>query len=73
MMPNKEYLEQIAKKLDALNKINGVDPNIKNNIFNDNFDTFGQIGKSALEYLERKKLELPDRSINPLFTDHNNY
>jgi hypothetical protein len=73
MMPSKEYLEQISKKLDSFNKINGVSPDIKNNIFNDNFDPFDHMGKSALAYMERKKSEPVDQSLDPLFTDHNKY
>lgn len=72
-MPSKEYLEQISKKLDTFNKINGVDPSIKNNILDDNFDPFDHMGKSALAYMERKKSEEINRSIDPLFTDHNKY
>lgn len=73
MLPSKEYLEQISKKLDSFNKINGVDPGVRNNIFNDNFDPFDHTGKAALEYIGKKKSEEIDRSIDPLFTDHNKY
>jgi hypothetical protein len=73
MLPSKEYLEQISKKLDSFNKINGVDPGVKNDIFNDNFDPFDHMGKTALAYMERKKTEEVDRSIDPLFVDRNKY
>jgi len=73
MLPSKEYLEQISKKLDSFNKINGVDPGVKNDIFNDNFDPFDHMGKTALAYMKRKKTEEIDRSIDPLFVDHNKY
>jgi len=73
MIPSKEYLEQISKKLDSFNKINGLNPGIKKDIFNDNFDFMDHMGKSALDYIERKKSTQIDQSIDPLFTDHNKY
>lgn len=72
-MPSKEYLEQIAKKLDSFNEINGVSPGMKKELFNDNFDPFDHMGKTALAYMERKKSEEINHTIDPLFTDHNKY
>lgn len=73
MIPSKEYLEQISKKLDTFNKINGVDPNPKNNFLNDSFDPLDLIGKSAAVYTEKKEFGSINLSPDPLFTDHNKY
>ena len=71
MIPSKDYLDQISKKLDTFNKINGIDPSVKLNMFNDNFDIMDHMGRSAIEYMERKKIEETPYQIDPLFTDHN--
>jgi hypothetical protein len=71
MIPSKDYLDQISKKLDTFNKINGIDPSVKLNMFNDNFDMMDHMGRSAIEYMERKKIEETPYQIDPLFTDHN--
>lgn len=72
MIPSKEYLDQIAKKLDSFNKINGVDPGMRRDLYNDNFDFMDHVGKAAIEYMNRKKDE-PHSFTDPLFTDHNKY
>jgi hypothetical protein len=72
MIPNKEYLDQISKKLDTFNKINGVDPLMRRDLFNDNFDIMDHAGRAAIEYMNRKKEEI-NSPIDPLFTDHNKY
>ena len=73
MMPSKEYLDQISKKLDSFNQINGVNPEMKREMFNDGFDPFDHTGKAALAYMEKRKSEEIDHTIDPLFTDHNKY
>jgi hypothetical protein len=72
MLPSKEYLDQIANKLDSLNKMNGVDPATRNQLFNDSFDLMDYTGKAALEYMKKKNQEEP-QPMDPLFTDHNKY
>lgn len=69
---NQEYLNAIAKKLDSFNKLNGVDPGTKNQLFNDNFDIMDHTGKAAIEYMNRKSHDT-NHTIDPLFTDHNKY
>jgi hypothetical protein len=71
MIPSKDYLDQISKKLDTFNKINGIDPSVKLNMFNDNFDVIDHMGRSAIEYMKKKKTEETPYQIDPLFTDHN--
>jgi hypothetical protein len=72
MLPSKEYLDQIANKLDSLNKMNGVDPAMRSQLFNDSFDLMDYTGKAALEYMKKKNQEDPQLP-DPLFTDHNKY
>lgn len=74
MMPNKEYMENIAKKLDALNKINGFNPQAGNNL-KDDFDVMDYTGKAAINYMKKKQEETQtvQPSIDPLFRDHNTY
>ena len=73
MIPSKDYLDQISKKLDSFNKINGIDPSLKSGLFNDNFDMMDHMGRSAIDYMNRKKNEGTSHQIDPLFTDHNKY
>jgi hypothetical protein len=73
MAINQEYLNAISKKLDAFNKINGTDPQIKKEIFNDNFDFMDHVGKSGMEYIKRNKITQGNIEIDPLFTNHNNF
>ena len=73
MLPSKEYLEQISKKLDSFNQINGVNPEMKKEMFNDDFDPFDHMGKAALSYIEKRKSEEINHTIDPLFSDHNKY
>jgi len=70
-MYNQEYLNQIEKKLDSLNKANGVNPETKKEIFSDNFDIFSSLGNSAIKYMETKNNN--HSQIDPLFTDHNTH
>lgn len=72
MLPSKEYLDQIANKLDSLNKMNGVDPAMRSQLFNDSFDLMDYTGKAALEYMKKKNQEDPQLP-DPLFTDLNKY
>jgi hypothetical protein len=73
MIPSKDYLDQISKKLDSFNKINGIDPSVRSSVFDDNFDMMDHMGRSAIEYMNRKKSENTSYQIDPLFTDHNKY
>ena len=73
MAINQEYLNSISKKLDAFNKINGTDPQIKKEIFNDNFDFMDHVGKAGMEYIKRNKSTQGNIEIDPLFTNHNNF
>ena len=72
MIPNKEYMENIAKKLDSLNKINGFNPQ-RNNIVKDNFDVIDYTGQAAINYMKKKQIENQSvqPAIDPLFKDHN--
>jgi hypothetical protein len=72
-MYNQEYLDQIAKKLDSFNKINGVNPEANKQLSAyDNFDIFSSLGNSAIKYMEAKK-DPKQAPIDPLFTDHNTH
>ena len=72
-MYNQEYLNQIAKKLDSLNKANGVNPEANKQLSAyDNFDIFSTLGNSAMKYMEDKKNHNQTK-IDPLFTDHNTH
>jgi hypothetical protein len=73
MAINQEYLNAIAKKLDAFNNINGVNPQIKKDVFNDNFDFMDHVGKTGMEYMKRNQESQNDTKIDPLFTNHNNF
>lgn len=73
MAINQEYLNAISKKLDAFNKINGTDPQIKREIFNDNFDFMDHAGKAGMEYIKRNQNPHSKVEIDPLFTNHNNF
>jgi arginase family enzyme len=37
------------------------------------FDPFDHMGKAALSYIEKRKSEEINHTIDPLFTDHNRY
>lgn len=57
-MINKEYIEAIKKKLDALNKAAGINPEqqkIMNQIDPQNFDIFDALGQSAIKYMKSKQ------------------
>lgn len=71
MTPSKEYLDQIAKRLEKLNP--GLTPEIVKEMKrpNDTSGLLGDIGRASVNYLQNKKdLEIkPD----PLFPDRNTY
>lgn len=69
-MYNQEYLNQISKKLDALNKANGVNQETRKQHLGGDFDIFSDLGNSALKYLDNKKNQDPI-APDPLFKDHN--
>jgi hypothetical protein len=71
MKPSNEYLEQIARKLDAMNR---NDPGIGRNSegCNEPFKMpsfIDQVGITAMEYLKNKKD--PEIMKDPLFMDRN--
>lgn len=61
MMNNyKEYLEEIKKKLDSLNKISGFDPELKKSIINQNNamppnEIFDMLGAGAKLWMDKQK------------------
>jgi hypothetical protein len=70
MKPSKEYMENIIKRLEAMN------PHLINNLPGEDKispykipDIIDQIGLSAMEYLKNKKS--PDIESDPLFPDRN--
>lgn len=73
MQPSKEYLDQIAKRLEKLNP--GLTPeaikNSKRGLDAGASDPIDWIGQSAMNYLKNKK----DQNANPdpLFPDRNTY
>jgi len=72
-MYNQEYLDQIAKKLDSFNKINGVNPEATKQLSAyDNFDIFSALGNAAIKHTE-SKINTNHNQIDPLFTDHNTH
>jgi hypothetical protein len=73
MAINQEYLNAISKKLDTFNKINGTDPQIKNEMFKDDFDFMEHAGKAGMEYIKRNQSTQSKIEIDPLFTNHNNF
>ena len=73
MAINKEYLDAISKKLDSFNKINGTDPQIKKEIFKDDFDFMDHASRAGMEYMKKKQAEPKSTGIDPLFTNHNNF
>jgi len=69
MRPSKEYLDQIAKRLEAMN------PDISNgiNIINQPYKIPSfedQLGQTAMAYLANKKNQ-ENIAPDPLFTDRN--
>lgn len=70
MKPSKEYLDSIAQKLDMFNRINGVNPSSV--YLKDDFNPMDHLGKSAMNYLNNKKIEDREIAPDPLFKDHNN-
>jgi len=71
MGPSKEYLDHIAKRLEAMNPdvVNGV--NIINQPYKmPSFED--QLGQTAMAYLANKKNQEPI-APDPLFTDRNAY
>ena len=59
MTPQQAYLEEIKKKLDAMNKQSGFDPKAVKNQGKDPdaIDIFGALGASAIRYMESKKVQ----------------
>jgi len=72
MRPNQEYLDNIAKKLDAFNQIDGFEPQQRHS-FGDGFDFMDHMGKTAIDYMRRKKEESKQDppQHDPLFGNHN--
>ena len=58
---NKEYLDEIKRKLDRMNSESGIDPskmaNSKKVKDPDAIDIFDALGRSAIAYMEKKKRE----------------
>jgi len=60
MMPNQQYLDMIKGKLDAMNKVSGVDPSLGRNQQSDVYgeykmtDPMDWAGQAAIEYLKSK-------------------
>ena len=57
MIPNQEYLEAIKRKLDAMNKVAGVDPSIKaeqGQVWGEpkSFDMMDWQGQASMNYLK---------------------
>jgi hypothetical protein len=57
MIPNQEYLEAIKRKLDAMNKVAGVDPSIRpeqGQVWGElkSFDLMDWQGQSSMNYLK---------------------
>lgn len=71
MKPSKEYLDSIARKLDMFNQINGVNPT-QSPYLKDDFNPMDHMGQAAINYLNRKKNEIPPPE-DPLFRNHNNH
>jgi hypothetical protein len=71
MQPSKEYLESIAKRLEAMNP--GLTPERVKEMKRpqDTSGLMGDIGSAALNFLKNKK----DQNIDsdPLFPDRNTY
>jgi hypothetical protein len=69
-MYNKEYLENISKKLDSLNKASGNNPQLKKEIENDGFDFLSHLGNAGRNFLNNQS-NPKNHAIDPLFRDHN--
>jgi 4-alpha-glucanotransferase len=57
MIPNQEYLEAIKRKLDAMNKVAGVNPSIKSEqgqVWGEpkSFDVMDWQGQASMNYLK---------------------
>jgi hypothetical protein len=57
MIPNQEYLEAIKRKLDAMNKVAGVDPSIRQEqgqVWGEpkSFDMMDWQGQASMNYLK---------------------
>jgi hypothetical protein len=74
MVPSKEYLDHISKRLEAMNPhLKGTDG--KYNAFADGFkmpSLMDQMGQTAMAYLNNKKNQAPIEP-DPLFPDRNSY
>lgn len=71
MKPNQEYLDSIAKKLDAFNQLNGVIPQ-QRQFMTGGLDIMNTMGQAALSHLEKKSRQKENPiAPDPLFRDHN--
>ena len=75
MNPNPDYIEAIKAKLDAMNKVAGVDPSNKaqhGQVYGEtrSQDPMDWAGQAAIEYLESKgkNPNLTDIEPGPLFS-----
>jgi hypothetical protein len=72
MKPSKEYLDHIAKRLEAMNPWVGVIPGDDSKISGYKLPSLhDQMGQAAIEYMKNKKD--PEIKPNPLFPDRNSY
>lgn len=69
MLASKEYLDNIAKKLDALNKAGGGGRAAQESYKMPSF--IDQVGITASEYLKNRKAQ--EIKSDPLFPDRNTY
>lgn len=72
MKPNQEYLDSIAKKLDAFNQLNGFEPQ-QRQFLSDGFDLMNHMGRAAIDYMNKGREETEKDSFqqDPLFRNHN--
>lgn len=71
MKPNQEYLDNIARKLEAFNQLNGVIPQ-QRQFVSGGLDIMDTMGQAALSYLEKKSQQKENPiAPDPLFRDHN--
>lgn len=69
-MPTQEYMEMIARKLDAFKKFSGNSEESSNFAYKiPSFEE--QVGQTALNYLKNKQNQ--EKTRDPLFKDHNTY
>ena len=71
MQPTKEYMDYIAKRLEALNPNVVVQQQIRKGVDPDVGNPVEWLGQSAMHYLRNKKD--PEIKPDPLFPDRNTY